>query len=190
MSDETNPGVTETNRAAVGVRFDAIVVPELDVLFRVARSISSTVDDAEDLVQDTLLRAFRALDHFDGSYPRAWLLTIMRNAHRNRNRRRRPTLLRDEATMSTEIDRRNPPAPSAEDLATGSMTAAWVTDTLDHLTPRLRQVAQLVDVDGLTYDETAALLDIPAGTVMSRLHRARRHMRVRLERHPDFRSEN
>ena len=61
---------------------------------------------------------------------------------------------------------------------------------LDHLTPRLRQVAQLVDVDGLTYDETAALLDIPAGTVMSRLHRARRQMRVRLERHPDFRSEN
>jgi RNA polymerase sigma-70 factor (ECF subfamily) len=190
MPDEMNPGGTETNRAEVGARFDTVVVPELDVLFRVARSISINVDDAEDLVQDTLLRAFRALDRFDGRYPRAWLLTIMRNAHHNRNRRRRPTLLRDEATMNSEIDRRNPPAPSAEDLATGSITAAWVADALDHLTPRLQQVAQLVDVDGLTYDETAALLDLPTGTVMSRLHRARRQMRVRLERHPDFRSEN
>lgn len=190
MPDETNPGVAGTDRTTVGARFDTVVVPELDVLFRVARSISTNVDDAEDLVQDTLLRAFRALDRFDGRYPRAWLLTIMRNAHQNRNRRRRPTLLRDEATMTGEIDRRNPPAPSAEDLATDSIAAAWVADALDHLTPRLRQVAELVDVDGLTYDETAALLDIPAGTVMSRLHRARRQMRVRLERRPDFRSEN
>ena len=190
MADEMDNGVTETSRSEVGVRFDAIVVPELDVLFRVARSISIHVDDAEDLVQETLLRAFRGLDRFDGRYPRAWLLTIMRNAHHNRNRRRRPVLLRDEATMSAEIDRRNPPAPSAEDVATGPIAAVWVADALDHLTPRLRQVAQLVDVDGLTYDETAKLLDIPAGTVMSRLHRARRQMRVRLERHPNFRSEN
>ena len=188
MANETHPRATETDHAHAGVRFDAVVVPELDMLFRVARSISINVDDAEDLVQDTLLRAFRGLDRFDGRYPRAWLLTIMRNAHHNRNRRRRPTLLRDDATMSAEIDRRNPPAPSAEDVATGSMATTWVVDALDYLTPRLRQVAQLVDVDGLTYDETAALLDIPAGTVMSRLHRARRHMRVRLERRPDFRS--
>lgn len=60
-------------------------------------------------------------------------------------------------------------------------------DALDHLTPKLRQVVQLVDVDGLTYDEAAAVLDIPAGTVMSRLHRARQRMRARLEHHPDFR---
>lgn len=187
MPDETNPGVAATSRAATGDRFVALVVPELDVLYRVARSISSNVDDAEDLVQDTLLRAFRGLDRFDGRHTRAWLLTIMRNAHHNRNRRRRPTLLRDDTT--SEVDRRNPPAPSAEDVATRSTAAAWVTDALDHLTPRLRQVAQLVDVDGLTYDEAAALLDIPAGTVTSRVHRARRHMRGRLERHPDFRSE-
>ncbi len=188
MSDDEIPGLAKTSRAEIGDRFDAIVVPEIDVLYRVARSISYNASDAEDLVQDTLLRAFRGLGRFDGRYPRAWLLTIMRNAHSNQHRRQRPTLLRHDTTP--EVDRRNPPAPSAEDVATASMAAAWVADALDHLSPRLRQVAELVDVDGLTYDETAALLDVPAGTVTSRLHRARRRMRGRLERHPDFRSEH
>ena len=189
MPDESR-GVPEVSPDDAAVRFDSVVVPHLDVLFRVARSISGNVDDAEDLVQDTLLRAFRAIDRFDDRYPRAWLLTIMRNVHHNRNRRRRPTLLRDEATMDIEIDRRNPPSPSAEDVAAAGLLSSWVTDALGQLTPRLRQVAQLVDVDGLTYDEAAAVLDIPTGTVMSRLHRARRRMRARLERQPDFRSEN
>ena len=170
--------------------FERYVVPELEVLSRVASSIVSRPADAEDLVQDTLLRAYQGVDRFDGAHPRAWLLTIMRNAHHNRNRRRRPTLLRDEATMDIEIDRRNSPSPSAEDVAAEGLLASWVTDALGQLTPRLRQVAKLVDVDGLTYDEAAAVLDIPTGTVMSRLHRARRRMRARLERQPDFRSEN
>lgn len=189
MPDES-PDAPEVCPVDAGVRFDAVVVPELDVLFRVARSISGNVDDAEDLVQDTLLRAFRAIDGFDGRHPRAWLFTIMRNAHHNRNRRRRPTLLKDSATMDAEIDRRNPPSPSAEDVAAVAFRASWVSDALGHLSPRLRRVAQLVDVDGLTYDEAAAVLDIPTGTVMSRLHRARHRMRVRLARQPDFRSEN
>ena len=189
MPDES-PDASELCSVHAGVRFDAVVVPQLDVMFRVARSITGNVDDAEDLVQETLLKAFRAIDRFDGRYPRAWLLTIMRNAHHNQHRRRRPTLLKNGSTMNTEIDRRNPPSPSAEDVAAATHRASWVTDALEQLTPRLRQVAQLVDVDGLTYDEAAAVLDIPTGTVMSRLHRARRRMRVRLERQPDFRSEN
>ena len=65
------------------VRFDALVLPEIDVLYRVARSITGNPDDAEDLVQETLLRAFRGMATFDGEHPRAWLLTIMRNANIN-----------------------------------------------------------------------------------------------------------
>ncbi len=189
MADDMKPDVTESSPTEDSRRFTAIVAPELDMLLRAARSLSDNIQDAEDLVQDTLFRAFRSLDRFDGRHPRAWLLTIMRNADHNRHRRRRPTLLRHEETLNAEIDRRNPPSSSAEDVATRPMTAPWVTNALDGLSPRLRQVAHLVDVDGLTYDETAALLDIPAGTVMSRLHRARRQMRTRLERQPDFRSE-
>ena len=75
--------------------FDRFVVPEIEVLYRVARSITRNPTDAEDLVQDTMLRAYRAILRFDGRHPRAWLLTIMRNAQINRVRRKRPELLRD-----------------------------------------------------------------------------------------------
>ncbi len=189
MADDMKPDVTENTPTEDSSRFTAVVVPELDMLLRAARSLSDNIQDAEDLVQDTLCRAFRSLDRFDGRHPRAWLLTIMRNADHNRHRRRRPTLLRHEETLNAEIDGRNPPSSSAEDVAIRPMTAPWVANALDGLTPRLRAVTHLVDVDGLSYDETAAVLDIPVGTVMSRLHRARRQMRTRLERQPDFRSE-
>ena len=173
---------------AAAPRFDAIVAPHLQVLFRVARSVSPNPYDAEDLVQDTLLRAFRSMDTFDGRYPRAWLLTIMRNANINRHRRQRPTLLRDGSDMAGEIDRRNTPSPSAEDEATATDHVAWIAFALGSLSPKLRQVVQLVDIDALSYDDAAAALGIPAGTVMSRLHRARHRMRAHLTNHPDFRS--
>ena len=70
--------------------FERYVLPEIEVLLRVANSLTRNHAEAEDLVQDTLLRAYRAIDGFDGRYPRAWLLTILRNTHINRNRRRRP----------------------------------------------------------------------------------------------------
>ncbi|MGH3627771.1 MAG: RNA polymerase sigma factor, partial [Sciscionella sp.] len=72
--------------------FAAHVLPEIDLLYRVARSITGQQADAEDLVQDTLLRAYRAIGSFDGKHPRAWLLTILRNTERNRHRRQRPGL--------------------------------------------------------------------------------------------------
>lgn len=68
------------DEAAADTAFAKHVLPEINVLFRVARSITRHDADAEDLVQDTLLRAFRAIERFDGRHPRAWLLTIMRNA--------------------------------------------------------------------------------------------------------------
>ncbi|MGH4024005.1 MAG: sigma factor, partial [Pseudonocardiaceae bacterium] len=64
--------------------FAEYVLPEVDVLYRVACALTSQPADAEDLVQETLLRAFRFIDRFDGQHPRAWLLTILRNAEHNR----------------------------------------------------------------------------------------------------------
>lgn len=80
---------------ASGDPFADYVLPEVDTLYRAALSLTRNHADAEDLVQDTLLRAYRSIDRFDGRHPRAWLLTILRNAHINRQRRPRPELLHD-----------------------------------------------------------------------------------------------
>jgi len=76
-------------------RYAELVLPELPVLLRVAATLTSQPADAEDVVQDTLLRAWRALDTFDGRHPRAWLLTVLRHTEINRHRRQRPQLLTD-----------------------------------------------------------------------------------------------
>ena len=168
------------------VRFDVFVLPEIDVLYRVARSITGTADDAEDLVQETLMRAFRGMATFDGEYSRAWLLTIMRNANINIHRRQRPVLLRDPDNEDDRSDIRAPTSPSAEEVVSGSWIDVRIDSAIDSLPARLHQVMQLVDVDGLTYDEAAVVLGIPSGTVMSRLHRARRRVRDRLAHHKDL----
>lgn len=161
--------------------FERYVMPEIDVLYRVARSITRNPTDAEDLVQDTMLRAYRAVDRFDGRHPRAWLLTIMRNAQVNRVRRKRPELLRDpDTTMETLADESGGGA-GPEELVVESEFDAAVQQAFDQLTDKFRNVVELVDIQGLSYQETADLLGVPVGTVMSRLHRARGRIRKHLE---------
>lgn len=156
------------------------VVPEIEVLLRVARTLVPRPADAEDLVQDTLLRAFRSIDSFDGRHPRAWLLTIMRNAQINRTRRRRPALLDDQDAAFDRLANDDDGRSSPEAIVVGEMFDAVVVDALDALPDRFRKVVVLVDIDGLTYAEVAEVLDVPIGTVMSRLHRARTRIRDRL----------
>jgi len=158
--------------------YRACVLPEVDVLLRVAMTMTEQRADAEDLVQDTLLRAWRSIDTFDGRHQRAWLLTIMRNAEINRHRRRRPELLDDpERTEQRDVFAA---AGSAEDVVVGRTFDAVVDAALAALPTKFRQVVLLIDVDGLTYAEAADALGVPEGTVMSRLHRARRRIRNRL----------
>lgn len=157
--------------------FATYVLPEVEVLLRVARSLTRHPSDAEDLVQDTLLRAFRAVDRFDGRHPRAWLLTILRNTNANRLRGRRPEVLSD-----TDIDRAAAPAddePEARALR-GTFDAA-VEQAFAALPDKFRRVVELVDLGGLSYQEVSVTLDLPIGTVMSRLHRARKRIRADLE---------
>jgi len=155
--------------------FNRLVLPEVDVMWRVAMSLTRNRADAEDLVQESLLRAYRAIDSFDGRYPRAWLLTILRNTERNRHRRRRPSLLNDP-----EIAEERGPATEADAVERRAEDREFdeaVTAALEELPENFRRVVELVDVDGLTYQEAADVLDVPLGTVMSRLHRARRRIR-------------
>lgn len=156
------------------------VLPEIDVLLRVALSMTAQPGDAEDLVQDTLLRAWRSIGSFDGRYPRAWLLTIMRNAEINRHRRRRPRLLDDPDTELERYARDRPAGASAEDTVVNRVFDDAVESALADLPDGFREVVVLVDVDGLTYAEAAHILGLPQGTVMSRLHRARTRIRIRL----------
>jgi RNA polymerase sigma-70 factor (ECF subfamily) len=171
----STPAPNDDARAAA---FTSYVLPEVEVLLRVAYTLVPRPADAEDLVQDTLLRAFQAIESFDGRHPRAWLLTIMRNTQINRTRRRRPELLNDPDTQGDVAAAQQTTSP--ESLVLGDTFDAVVVEALDALSPKLRQVVELVDVDGLTYAEAATALDVPVGTVMSRLHRARARIRARL----------
>lgn len=161
--------------------FAEYVLPEVDVLYRVARALTSQPADAEDLVQDTLLRAFRFIDRFDGQHPRAWLLTILRNAEHSRHRRRHPQLFTDpdEATKRIEADP-DRTGRSPEDLLVDPVLDAGVERAFAALPDKYRRIVTLVDVEGLTYASAAAVLNVPVGTVMSRLHRARRRIRSQL----------
>jgi RNA polymerase sigma-70 factor, ECF subfamily len=161
--------------------FRRYVVPELPVLLRVARRITGDPTDAEDLLQETLIRAFRAVDRFDGRHPRAWLLTILRNTWRNMNRRARPRLLDDQDDILSVPAAGADGRSGAEEQVLDGVLDADLAAALRDLSANQRAVVVLVDVDGLTYREAADVLGVPSGTVMSRLHRARKRLRKRLE---------
>jgi len=160
--------------------FDHYVVPEIPVLYRVALSLTGQPADAEDLVQDTLIRAFGAVDRFDGAHPRAWLLTILRHTHLNRVRGRKPVLLGDGESVELTLERVGTPERSAEEVVLSDLFESVVAEALAALPDKHRQVVTLVDINGLSYQEAADVLGVPRGTVMSRLHRARARIRTRL----------
>ena len=160
--------------------FEQYVLPELDVLYRTAWSLTRSDADAQDLVQDTLLRAYRAIDRFDGRYPRAWLMTIMRNANINRARKKRPDLLDDpDATFERSTTFADDDTP--EELVLAGEFDATVEDGFNQLPDKFREVVELVDLNGLSYQEAADVLDVPIGTIMSRLHRARKRIRDHID---------
>ncbi|MGH9014458.1 MAG: RNA polymerase sigma factor [Acidimicrobiia bacterium] len=162
--------------------FQEQVVPEIDVLYRVGLSITRSHADAEDLVQDTLLRAYRAIDRFDGRHPRAWLLTILRNAQVNRSRRRRPDLLHDPDELTRRAATTEDASAAPEEAAVAGVLDEHLGGALDALPVKFRQVVDLIDVSELSYREAAEVLGVPVGTVMSRLSRARKRLRDHLAR--------
>ena len=154
---------------------------ELEVLLRVALTLTGSRADAEDLVQETLIRAFRNVERFDGRHARAWLLTILRHTNANLHRRHRPDVVEDVARLPGGRPAFEASTPqSAEDAVLDTVLGDDLERAVNSLDPRFRTALLLVDVDRLTYAEAAEALGVPVGTVMSRLSRARDRVRSEL----------
>ncbi len=164
--------------------FTRYVAPEIEVLLRVARTLTASTAEAEDLVQETVIRAWQALDRFDGRHPRAWLLTILRNTNKNMHRRRRPEVLAEPADHAQARPAFGPTVSSGpEEQHLDRVLDDDLDRAVQALAPQFRTVLVLVDLDDLSYAETARVLGVPIGTVMSRLSRARQRVRDHLLAH-------
>lgn len=165
--------------------YETEVLPHLDVLYRVARRMTGNAADAEDLVQETLLKALRGWDGFrPGSNARAWLLTILRNAFINGYRRRK----REPIAMDIDTaDRHSILREVAESDPEGTFFTKLVDETVlkavEALPEEFREALVLSDLEGMAYAEIAQVLEVPVGTVKSRLFRARRLLQRALHDH-------
>jgi RNA polymerase sigma-70 factor, ECF subfamily len=161
----------------VSPTFEAEALASLDGLYRAALRLTRVPVDAEDLVQDTYLKAFRAADTFEpGTNLRAWLFTILHNTARNRARDR----ARDTVSVDSDVVDRAAelPAPGGavetpETRLIGETLAPELQAALDALPEAFREAVWLRDVEEFSYAEIAAMLSIPIGTVMSRISRGR-----------------
>ena len=168
--------------------FEAEALRHLDALYRTALRMTRSEADAEDLVQETYIRAFRFRDQFTlGTNMKAWLFRILTNTFINTYRRKaaQPEVTDLEGVDEFSLYRRmaddraasSSPDPEAELLS--RVVDTEVTDALEELPEKFRTTV-LLDVEGFSYKEIAEMLGIPIGTVMSRLHRGRKFLQKRL----------
>jgi RNA polymerase sigma-70 factor, ECF subfamily len=165
-------------------RFNAVVVAHLDDAFALARWLTGNRTDAEDVVQEACLRAYRAIATFAGGNARAWVLTIVRHTAYTwlrRNRSASLVMVDDlEAVERAHTDPgdRNRATPETELIA--KTDAARLEAAIAELPAPFKETLVLRDVQGLDYREIAAITEVPIGTVMSRLARARRRLAARI----------
>jgi len=161
-------------------RFERDALPLLPGLYSAALRLTRNPSDAEDVVQETFLRAFRGFAGFqEGTNLKAWMYRILTNTFINsyRKKKRQPTeVLEDELPDWYLYDQLGGEGaePSAEATVLESIPDEDVRAALDALPEAFRMAVWLVDVEGFSYKETAEILDVPIGTVMSRLHRGRK----------------
>ena len=154
--------------------FEAAVLPHLDAAYNLARWLTRNDHDAEDLVQEACLRAFKFFGGFQGGDARAWLLAVVRNAcytFLKKRQDRGPAVPFDEELHSAQGEEDNP-----EQLALRAADRQSLRDALDELPAEYREVIVLRELEGCSYKEIAVIADIPLGTVMSRLTRARQRL--------------
>lgn len=170
--NDTRPAVEQ---AATTLDFEALALPLAPALYRTAYHLTGNAFEAEDLMQETYLRAYRAIGGFRGGDIRAWLFAILRHAFLDECRRRgRSPLVAldvDEGgdTLAASV-------PSAEIEALRNMPSAALAQAFATLPVDWRMIVMLADVEGFSYREIAEMMSIPLGTVMSRLHRARKRL--------------
>lgn len=155
--------------------FESEALPHLENLFRIARWLVRDREEAEDLVQETFAQALKSFHRYErGTNCRAWLTQIM--YHLNSNRRRklgRMKIVEDTEEMIAETVAFEPSIPQ-------KVTDEEVLTALEKVPPAFREIILLADVEEFAYREIAEMLKIPAGTVMSRLHRGRKLLRIEL----------
>ena len=153
-------------------RFEAQALPHLDAAYNLARWLSRSPADADDIVQDAMLRAFRAFDSFAGGDIKAWLLTIVRNCWRSAgaaSKRRGHSALDDNLVDA---------GPNPEATAIQAATRRRLDTMIAQLPEEFREVLILREMEDMSYREIADVTGAPIGTVMSRLARARAMLRV------------
>ena len=174
----------DTERDAVqAADFEEEALPHLDAVYRFALRLSGSEAAAEDLVQETFLRAFRAWDQYTpGTQCKSWLFTICRNVFlRQRDRGKRHDEIVEEHASREGPSPVNPVWTAAQGVdPEGSFFASIVDDevlrAIDDLPEEYRTAVVLSDLEGLPYNEIAELMDVPVGTVKSRLFRGRRQL--------------
>ncbi len=163
---------------ASGVSFDEVVLPHLDAAHRLARWLMRNEHDAEDVVQEASLRAFRYFRTFAGANGRVWFLRIVRNTCYGWRGDACPAPIDpfDEEQHSGAL-----PAPDPETLLLQTDDVALIDRAMSTLPARFRELLVLRELEGLSYRELADVMGIPIGTVMSSLSRARQAMRTALK---------
>lgn len=184
MADASPVDLTEDERR----RFQADALPLLDSLYGAALRMTRNPQDAEDLVQETMLRAYRAFDRFEaGTNLKAWLFRILTNAYINtyRKRQREPQKVSadevEEFDLYQELKSHDTQFEATpESIVLDSLVDSDIIDAIDDLPEQFRLAVVLSDIEGFSYAEMAEIMDVPMGTVMSRLHRGRKALQKRL----------
>lgn len=177
---------TDVAGATLEERFEREALPLLREMYGAALRLARNPSDAEDLVQETYLRAYRAFQTFEeGTNLRAWLYRILTNAFINlyRKRQRQPQTVSEEEVPEWYLYDRlaeGEVEASAEARVLDSIPDEDVQGALQDLPEQFRLTVLLADVEGFSYREIADILGVPIGTVMSRLHRGRRALEKRL----------
>jgi RNA polymerase sigma-70 factor, ECF subfamily len=181
---------TEARRIAAEARdrqrFEEEALSFADQVYRVARRLVGSREEAEDLVQETYARAFRSWRSFTpGTNMRAWLLRILTNLNVDRGRRiqrspQQQPLEESDYYLANKLASAGGEEVLEQDHVVERMSQDSVVNALASIQPQFRDVVVLVDIGDFTYADAAQILDIPIGTVMSRLHRGRRALKQKL----------
>jgi RNA polymerase sigma-70 factor, ECF subfamily len=169
-------------------RFQTEALPLLDSIYAGALRMTRNPADAEDLVQETMMRAYRAFDRFEpGTNLKAWLFRILTNAYINtyRKKQREPMKVShdeiEEFDLYRELKQHDPQWDATpENIVLSNLVDTDIIEAIDDLPEQFRLAVVLSDIEGFSYAEMAEIMDVPLGTVMSRLHRGRKALQKRL----------